>query len=56
MRIKGLLLLMPLFCLFFPGYSQAITLDEAIDMALKNNPQILLAREEAGEAEQKNRR
>jgi len=53
MRIKGLLLLMSLFFLSLPGYSQAITLDEAIDMALKNNPQILLAREEVGEAEQK---
>ena len=42
-----------LFFLFFPVCSQALTLNEAIDIALNNNLQILLAKEKAKEAEQK---
>lgn len=45
------LFLMSLAFLLFPTFSQAITLEEAVNIALKNNLQILLAKEKIKEAE-----
>ena len=54
MKVKYLLwlIILSLF-FFFPTFSRAITLEEAIDIALKNNSRVLLAREKVKEAEQK---
>ncbi|RLE11984.1 hypothetical protein DRI96_05290, partial [Candidatus Aerophobetes bacterium] len=42
-----------IFIFGYSGYSQAISLNDAIDIALKNNLQIILARERVRQAEQK---
>jgi len=52
MKIKHLFLIIAFFLFFLSSCSQAITLNEAINIALKNNSQILLAKEKVKEAEQ----
>jgi len=53
MKVKYLFLIVVFPLFFLSSYSQAITLNEAINIALKNNSRILLAKEKVKEAEQK---
>jgi len=54
MKVKGYLAVLIVIstCFLSSGYGQSINLQEAIDIALKSNPQILMAQEKVRETEQ----
>lgn len=54
MKVKGYLAVLIVIstCSLSSGYGQSINLQEAIDIALKSNPQILMAQEKVRETEQ----
>ena len=54
MKVKGCLAALTVIstCFLSSGYGQSINLPEAMDLALKNNPQILMAQEKVRETEQ----
>ncbi len=54
MKVKGYLAVLIVIstCSLSSGYGQSINLPEAIDIALKSNPQILMAQEKVRETEQ----
>ena len=54
MKVKGCLAALTVIstCFLSSGYGQSINLQEAMDLALKNNPQILMAQEKVRETEQ----